>query len=50
MAFDLSLACYNVMLFVVLLERVICVEKIQICKTDSINQRYQIMVVSMLKN
>ena len=50
MMFDLSSACYNVMLLVVLLEHVICVEKTQTCKTDSINQIYQIMVVSILKN
>ena len=38
------------MLFFVLLLNFICVEVIQISKTDLINQKYQIMVISMFKN
>ena len=40
----------DVVLFVVLLQRFICVGGIQTGKTDLISRRYQIMVVSMLKN
>ena len=38
--FDLSSACYNVMLFIVLLQRFICMGTIQTCKVDLISQRY----------
>ena len=48
--FVLSLAYYNVMLFVVLLHRFICVGAIQTHMTYLISQRYQIMIVTILKN
>ena len=48
-AFDLTSSCYDLMLFVVLLRRFICVGAIQIDKMDLISQIYQIMVVSILK-
>ena len=41
----LSLVCYNVMFFVFF-----CVRTIQTGKTDSISQKYQIMVISILNN
>ena len=47
--FGLSSACYDVVLFVILLRCFICMRAIQIGKTNLIN-RYQIIVVSMLKN
>ena len=50
MAFSLSSACYDVVLFIVLLRHLICVGAIQTGKEDLIIPRYQIMVVSMLKN
>ena len=37
-------------LFIVLLQRFICIWAIQTGKTDLIRQRYQIMIISMLKN
>ena len=43
-AFGLSSACYDVMLFVVLLHRFIDVGVIQTCKTNLISQIYQIML------
>ena len=46
----LLLACYDLVLFIVLLRRFICVRVIQIGKTDLISQKYQIMIVSRLKN
>ena len=39
-AFSLSLACYDVVLFVVLLQHFIYVDAIQTEKTDLISQRY----------
>ena len=48
-AFDLTSACYDLILFVVLLRRFIYVGAIQIDKIDLISQIYQIMVVSILK-
>ena len=48
--FGLSSACYDVMLFVILLQCFICVGAIQTCKVDLISPRYQIMIVNMLKN
>ena len=50
LAFGLSSVCYYVVLFIVLWRRFICVKTIQISKTDLISQRYQIMIVNMLKN
>ena len=49
MAFGL-LSIYYVVLFVVLLQCFIFMGAIQIGKTDSISQRYYIIVVSMLNN
>ena len=49
MVFCLSSAC-DVMFFIVLLCHFICVGAIQIDKVDSSNQKYQIMVIDMLKN
>ena len=43
-------AYYDIVLFIVLLRRFICVRVIQIDKADLISQRYQIIVVNMLKN
>ena len=48
--FGLLSAYYDVILFVILLQRFICVRTIQIDKIDMINQIYQIMIVSILKN
>ena len=48
--FGLLSACYDVMLFVVLLRRFIFVGATQTSKADLISPRSQIMVVSMLKN
>ena len=48
--FGLSLACYNMIFFLILLRCFICLRAIQTSKMDSINRRYQIMIVSMLKN
>ena len=48
--FGFSSACYNVMLFVALLQRFVYVGEIQKGKADLISQIYQIMVFSMLKN
>ena len=48
--FGSSFSCYDEVLFVVLLRRFICVGAIETGKTDLISQRYQMMVVSMLKN
>ena len=48
--FGLSLACYDVVLFVVLLRHFICVRVIQTNKVDLISQRYQFMVISILQN
>ena len=42
--------CYDVLLFVVLLWRFIHVRAIQTSKIDLINQRYQILIVNILKN
>ena len=49
MSSGLSSTCYDVVLFVILLRCFICQEVIQIDKTNLINQRYQIMIVSILK-
>ena len=49
-SFGLSSACYDVVLFVVLLQCFICVGVIQTSKANLISRRYQIMVVNMLKN
>ena len=49
-AFGLLSVYYDVVLFVILLWRFICVKVIRIGKTDLIRQRYQILVVSLLKN
>ena len=49
MAFGLSSACYNVVLFVVLLQRFIRVRAIQISKTDLINRRYGCQYVEELE-
>ena len=46
----LSSVCYDVILFVVLLYYFIYVRAIRIDKTDSINRRYQTMIVSILNN
>ena len=43
-------AYYDIVLFIVLLRRFICVRVIRISKTDLISQRYQIMIIKMLKN
>ena len=48
--FGSSLACYDEVLFVVLLRRFICVRVIEIDKVDLISRIYEMMVVSMLKN
>ena len=50
MSFGLSLTCYYVKLFIVLLCRFICIGTIHTDKTDLISQIYQIMVVNMLNN
>ena len=50
LTFGLSSAYYKVMLIVVLLRRFICVGAVQTGKAYLINQIYQIMIVSMLKN
>ena len=47
---DLSLVCYDVVLFVFLLRYFICVKTIQTNKKDLIGRRYQIMIIRMLKN
>ena len=47
--FDLSLVCYDMALFVVLLQRFICVRTIQTGKTYLISRIYQIMVISILE-
>ena len=44
--FCLSSACYDVVLFVVLLQRFIFLEPIQTNTTDMISRIYQIMIVS----
>ena len=49
MTFSLSLTYYDMMLFIILLQRFIYMRAIQTSKIDSINQRYQIIVI-MLKN
>ena len=49
-AFGLLLACYDVMLFVVLLRHFIFIGATQTSKADLISPRSQIMVVGMLKN
>ena len=49
-AFEFSLAYYNVVFFIILLKYFICVGAIQTSKANSNNRRYQIMVGSMLKN
>ena len=48
--FGLSSACYDVVFFVILLRRFISMGAIQTGKADSISQRYQIIVISMLNN
>ena len=48
--FDLLSAYYDVMFFVVLLRCFICVSVIQTDKTDSIDRKFQIMIVSILNN
>ena len=48
--FGFSSTCYDMMLFVVLLRRFICVGAIQTGKVNSISQRYQIIVITALKN
>ena len=48
--FGLSSAYYDMVLFVVLLQRFVYVGVIQTGKVDLISQIYQIMVVGMLKN
>ena len=50
MIFDLLLTCYDIIFFIVLLRRFIFMEAIHIDKTDLINQRYQNMIVNILKN
>ena len=50
LTFGLSPACYEVVLFVVLLQRFICVGAIQTGKAYLISRIYQIMIVTMLKN
>ena len=50
MAFGLSSACYNVVLFVVLLQRFIRVRAIQISKMDLINRRYGCQYVEELES
>ena len=45
-----DLFCYDVVLFVILLRLFIRVRTIQTGNVDLINQRYQIMIISMLKN
>ena len=50
-AFGLSSACYDIVLFIVLLRYFICAWAIQTDKADLISQIYQIMVVvSILKS
>ena len=49
-AFGSSSACYDDVLFVVLLWRFICVGAIETDKADLISRRYEMIVVSMLKN
>ena len=49
-AFGVSSICYDVLLFVVLLQHFICVGTIQTRKIDLISRKHQIMIVSMLKN
>ena len=46
----LLLACYDLVLFIVLLRCFICMGVIQIGKADLISQKYQIMIISRLKN
>ena len=48
--FGLSSDYYDVMSFVIFLQRFICVGMIQTKKTDFISLRYQITIVSILKN
>ena len=49
--FGLSSACYDIVLFIVLLRYFICAWAIQTDKADLISQIYQIMViVSILKS
>ena len=48
--FGLSSACYDEMFFVVLLQRFICASTIQTSSTNLINQRYQTIVIGILKN
>ena len=48
--FGLSSAYYIVVLFVILSRRFICVVAIQTGKADLISPRFQIMVISILKN
>ena len=45
MAFGLSLAFYDAILFVVILQRFICVGAIHTGKMDSISRKYHIMVI-----
>ena len=49
-ALGLSLACYDAVLFIFLLQHFICVGVIKTRKVDLISRKYQIMVISMLKN
>ena len=50
MSFDLSSTCYDVIFFVVLMQRFIYVRAIQTSIVNSIDQKYQIMIVNILKN
>ena len=50
MVFGLSSACYNMVLFIVLLHHFICVKPIHTSKAYSIIRIYQTMVINILKN
>ena len=49
-SFSLSLVCYDAVFYVVLLLHFICIGAIQTSKIDSINRKYQIIVIGILKN
>ena len=49
-SFGLSLACYDIMLFIILLQRFICKVTIHTSKVNLISRIYQIMTVSKLNN
>ena len=49
MVFFMLSVCYDMMFFIVLLRRFICMKTIQIGKTYSINRKYHIIVIRILK-